>query len=144
MHMRRRQAGDSSGFTLLEVMLAVFIVGTSFIFFVTAAVNSLSIAVSAKDYEKARMLLQRVEIEDPLQIDEVDGDDSDGGRFSGDFRDYSWKRVVTQVGEESDQLYQVTTSISWERGERDLDESMSRLLHVPSARKNGWIDENAD
>ena len=133
-----------AGLTLLEVMVAVMIIGVAFVALLQAAASCLSIVVAAKDFEAARVLLERLEQEEPLQIDEIDGNDQDGGRFDGDYRDFRWKRVIAEVGEESDELYQITTTITWERGDEEWKEEVSRLLHLPSARRNGWIDENAD
>lgn len=123
----------------------MLIMGTAFVAILIAAGESSRGAVVARDYEVARSLLNRLSFEEPLQLDKVDGDDSESGSFDGSkYRKYSWKRTVTQIGEESDDLYRVETQILWEHNKDTWSEGIQEYLHLPSARRNGWIDENAE
>lgn len=118
----------SSGFTLLEVMLAVAIIAIA----LTAALGSQSQAVSlaseAKFTIRAALLAQskmaEMETEDPHDLV------SDEGDFGEDFPEYRWDMRVsdaTLVEQEeiSDYLKQIDLTISW--GEEGLYQYSVRL-----------------
>lgn len=141
---KRGPVGARSGLTLLEVMIAVFIVSLTFTYLMTASTRALKTVRMAKEFEIARNLLERLKKEEPLQLDEVDGDDRDGGRFDDkEYRDYRWERELTQVGEESDQFYLVKTRIIWESDDRKKQEQVVEYLHLPTAIKKKWISDKA-
>ena len=65
----RSQVSPRSGLTLIEVMLALLILGVALPPLVAAAGRCLSIAKKARHYETARELLARVELEHRIKRD---------------------------------------------------------------------------
>jgi len=133
------------GFTLIEVMISVLFVAVRIDALMGAATKSLGVVKAAKQYETARNLMEQLKKQEPLQLDEVDGDETQSGTFD-DNRDYRWRRVLTTVGEESDRLYLVKTSVIWDsqkREGRERREEVVEYIHLPTAIKKKWIDEKA-
>lgn len=139
---RQRRASSRRGLTLLEVMIAVIIIGFGFVSLLSASARCLKVVKQAREFETARTLMERLKKEDPLQLDEVDGDEQQSGTFD-EHRNYRWERELTAVGEESDQLYLVKTRVVWEADERKKKEEVVEYLHLPTAIKKKWIDEKA-
>lgn len=130
------------GFTLIEVILAIAILGAGMVVLSSAVVQCLAMARSAKEYETARTLFAVLEMTEPLQLDEVEADEEDG-TFDGKYSDYRWSRLIEEMGEEEDKMFRIVTTIYW--GDRDAggSEQLETYLHQPSAQREGWIDENA-
>lgn len=128
--------------TLVEVMLAVTIVSMGLTVLVAAAAGSLRVAVKAKQYEQARQLFSRLELEEPMQLDEVE-EGTETGTFSDPYEAYNWERDIRMIGKEEDEIFEITTSVLWEGRNKVLRESVTTLLHVPTARRAGWIEEEA-
>ena len=133
-----------AGFTLVEVMLAMTILGIGLVVLLAAAGRSLKIADVAEEYEIARHLLARVDLENPIQLDEID-EGSDGGSFGGRFGAWRWQREIALYGMEEDEIYKVTTRVEKRnrRGGEGLSEEIVSLLHAPTALRNGWISDSA-
>jgi len=130
------------GFTLVEAMLAMVIVTTGLSVLYTAAARSIAIGKKAKEYEVARNLFAILEYEEPIQLDDVD-DDRESGRFDNPYRDYKWTRTITEYGEESDELFVIETKVQWKSFNGTKEETLISLLHVPTAKRGGFIDESA-
>ena len=130
------------GFTLIEAMLAMVIVTAGLSVLYTAAARSIAIGKKAKEYEVARTLFSTLEYEEPIQLDDVD-EDRDSGRFSSPYEDYRWSRTITEYGEESDELYVIETKILWESYNGTKNETLISLLHVPTAKRGGFIDDSS-
>lgn len=136
MSRRRIRRGQSrAGLTLIEVMLAVVILGVSLGALVEGASRALAVVRQARNYEMARRMLGRVEIESPLRLlDEiVAGQES--GRFDGGPAGWSWERILEDFGVEDEQqegLFRMTTRVYWSRsgGSRGMEEVV-QMLYVP-------------
>ena len=129
-----------AGFTLIEVLLAIFIAGTTIAMLVLAAGRSLKIAAKAEQMELVRGLFDELDRTAPLQLEEVEDGYSDNGTFrepSG----FSWRRECRLLGEEEDGMYEIHTRIEW-KGGAGFEDTFT-LLHLPSALRAGYIDENA-
>ena len=61
-----------AGLTLIEVMLAVVILGVALVVLVSTAATCLSVAKKARNYETARELLARLELEHPIKKKKID------------------------------------------------------------------------
>ena len=120
--IRKRQ----KGFTLVEVLLAVAILGIAGIALVTAASQCLAVVRSAYLYHQAHGLLQRVDLENPLFDDELQ-QGIESGRFPDrDLEHFTWSREINAQGTEPEGLYEVRTRISWTRqGSRGFEEVVS-------------------
>jgi type II secretory pathway pseudopilin PulG len=106
--------------TLLEVLVAVAILGASMGALVAAAGRALAVVKQARDYEAARRMLARAAAENPLWLkDEIEAG-SESGRFEGaDAAGWSWERVLEEVetsgesGEENEGLFLMTLRVHW-------------------------------
>lgn len=117
----------SSGFTLLEVMVAIAIIAIALTAVLGLQSQSLSLASEAKFSTTAVFLAQHkmaeIETEDPHDLA------SDSGDFGEDFPGYRWDLKVNNVLDApenvSDHLKQIDLTISW--GQHDLYEYRLRL-----------------
>ena len=113
-------AERKKGLTLIEVMLAVVILGMGASILMLATARCLAVVSKARHYSTAQRLIQRVGAENPLARGEIDE-----GIESGDFEDgYTWEREVTEFDNENRAgLYTVRTRVSWSaRGKENFEE----------------------
>ena len=131
------------GFTLVEVLLAIVLLGVSLTIFLDAANQSLAFISDARDYERARNYLQILELREPLDLENLE-ESRDGGTLNVDGpARVAWTREVTEVGKEEDELFHIHTEVSWGR-DSVFRESVDTYLHLPNARAGGWVREPAD
>lgn len=124
--------------TLIEVMLAVVILGVSLGVLVEAASRSLAVVRQARNYELARRMLGRVEAEHPLWLEDEITAGQDGGGFDGGPEGWSWERTIEDLGaveEQQEGLFRLTTRVSWAQGRRVGSEEVVQLLYVPEDRE---------
>jgi prepilin-type N-terminal cleavage/methylation domain-containing protein len=134
----RQVSGFRSGLTLIEVMLAITILGMGLTVLIASASRCLSVVRQAKNYETARHLLGRVEVEKPLQLEEK----IEAGSEDGDFTDepgYQWTRQIEIVGKEEDGLFSVHTSVSWSDSGKKKSEEVMTYLYRPEEKKGGTV-----
>ena len=121
--------------TLVEVMLAVVILGMSLGALVEGASRALAVVRQARNYEQARRMLGRVEVENPLRLKDEIVAGQEGGGFEGGPAGWTWTRTLEDFGEADEQkegLFQMTTSVSWAReGEGRGVETVVQMLYVP-------------
>lgn len=122
-----------SGLTLIEVLLAVAILGIGLIVLVAAAGKCLSLARKAHNYETARELLARVQVESPVEAAEEIEDVADSGDFGSEFPGWTWKRELEEVGLEEHGLFQITTTVFWSENRRESSESLVTLKYDAKA-----------
>jgi general secretion pathway protein I len=91
--MNRKRA---AGFTLLEVMLAIAILGTALAGLLGLHHQSMQSVIRAQDFTRASMLAQAVLTEAELERFPDPGHTSGNfeASFPGQFRDFRWERVV--------------------------------------------------
>ncbi len=99
---------SSSGFTLLEVMLAMAILAIALVAVFQSQSQSISMVGQARFATTASLLAQskmaEVETMDPGEIN------ADSGDFGDDFPDYSWKIDVTETQVENVKKIEVTVT----------------------------------
>jgi len=134
---------NKPGFTLLEVLLAVLILGTTLTLFFSAANQGLDVVTDAWTYQKSRTFLQRLELEEPLDLDALEEGEDSGTLDGGEEGVIRWNRTIRLEGEEEDELFHIRTEVVWGRN-REYQESVETFLHRPTAIKGGWIQEPAD
>jgi general secretion pathway protein I len=124
-----------SGFTLLEVMIAVAIIAIVLVAVFGSQSQSLSLANDAKFSTTAALLAQRkmaeVEMEDSLDVSSASGD------FGEDFPEYQWELDISEVPlpgiEGLEFLKQVDVAVRW--GDKDQFRYALRLYRfMPKAR----------
>jgi general secretion pathway protein I len=126
----------NSGFTLLEVMIALAIIAMVLVTVLASQSQSLSLAGEAKFNTTAALLAQsklaEIEAEDPENLA------SDSGDFGENFPGYQWDLTVSSPGfagaeEALDYLKQVDLVVSW--GEQDRYQYRLRLYRfVPKTK----------
>lgn len=91
---------DARGFTLLEVMIAIAILGTALAGLLGLHHQSLQSIIRAQDMTRASMLAQAVMTEAELErfpdLGTTSGDFQ--AAFPGQFQDFRWQRVVAASG----------------------------------------------
>lgn len=121
------------GLTLIEVMLAIVILGIGAGTLMLATARCLAVATKAKHYSNAHRLILRVGAENPLARGEVDA-----GTESGSFDEgYRWEReIIENENEDREGLYTVRTRVSWSaRGKQSFEESTTYLYIPPEENK---------
>lgn len=120
--------------TLIEVMLAVVILGMSLGALIEAASRALAVVRQAANYEMARRMLGRVDAENPLRLlDEIQAG-QDGGGFESGPAGWSWERTLADYGADDEQqkgLFLLTTRVFWSNGDRRGMEETVQMLYVP-------------
>jgi general secretion pathway protein I len=116
----------TSGFTLLEVMVAMAIIAIALTAVLGSQSQSLSLASEAKFSTTVALLAQskmaEIEAEKPEDLT------SDSGDFGDDYPGYRWDKSVNDVTFDepegvSDHLKQIDLTVSWE----DNDQYVYRL-----------------
>jgi prepilin-type N-terminal cleavage/methylation domain-containing protein len=119
---RPARAALRRGLTLIEVMLAVVILGIGSGVLMLATARCLSIVSKARHYSTAQRLILRADAEQPLNRGEIRP-----GMQSGDFDGepgYTWEREITESDDENRKgLYTVRTRVIWsDRGRESFEE----------------------
>jgi len=129
-----------AGLTLIEVMLALVILGTGMVALVTAAGRCISVARQAKNYESARELLARIEVEKPMQLEENVEDIAANGTFEAPFQGFRWTRTVEQEGLEEEGLWRIETEVQWSEDKSSRKERVVTLLYWPEDKGGGSFE----
>ncbi|HPF99038.1 MAG TPA: prepilin-type N-terminal cleavage/methylation domain-containing protein [Kiritimatiellia bacterium] len=132
--------GTRRGFTLIEVMMALAILGIGLSVLIATASKCLAVVKQSKNYEAARHLLGIVELEHRNQIlkDEevVEGTGSATFKDAPDGFKGTWEVVKiedpsAEDGEEA-RFFQVTYRVSWsERGMTPYEEVVTYMYVKP-------------
>ena len=139
----RFQPSERSGLTLIEVMLALVILGIGLTVLISTASKCLAVVKQSRNYETARHLLAVVELEFQNKIMELEPDqDLEDGAGEVQFPDESQYKGVWEVateGDEKDGLKKVTFRVSWsERGANPCEEVVT-YRYVPQKKKGGTV-----
>ena len=123
--------------TLVEVLLAVVILGIALGGLLQGASEALAVVRQARNYELARRMLGRVDAENPLRtFDEIQAGQQSGG-FEGGPAGWSWTRTLDDLGaadEQKEGLFLMTTRVYWGTGGRKSMEEAVQYLYVPENR----------
>lgn len=116
-----------AGLTLIEVMLAVIILGIGAGVLMTATARCMAVATKSKYYSRAHRLMSRVEAENPITRGEMED-----GTESGSFEDgFTWEREITESEDEGREgLYTIRTRISWSSRGKQSYEEVSRYVYI--------------
>jgi len=109
-----------SGFTFLEVMVAVAILAITLTAVLRSQSQSISLANEAKFYTTVTLLAQDKMAE--IEVKDLGTLRSESGDFGEDFPGYTWDITVDNVFLDypenvSDHLRQVTLTLSWEESD---------------------------
>ena len=120
--------------TLVEVLLAVVILGLSLGALVEAASRALAVVRQARNYELARRMLGRVDAENPLRLLDEIAAGTDSGGFEDGPAGWTWTRTIEDLGADDEMqagLFRLTTRVNWSQGDRPGAEEVVQMLYVP-------------
>lgn len=120
-----------AGLSLIEVMIAVLIMGVGISSMVAAASKSLAVANKAREYETVRRLIGQVDLEIEIDLEEIE-EGVESGRFTGPYANFSWKREIEEVEDEALEMFLVKTSVSWSDRGKTVTEEVQTYIHGPS------------
>ncbi len=131
-----QRLSDRTGLSLIEVMIALVILGSGISAMILATSRGLAVAYQAQQYETARRLIGQVDLEIPVDLTEIE-EGTRTGRFSGQFRDYAWRRETNLIEPEELEIYRVYTEVTWTDRGRQVSESVETYLFGPTyTRRN--------
>lgn len=119
---KTQHRSSESGFTLLEIIIALVILGIGFALAMELLATGVRSAKASEDYTQA-ILLARQKMAEIAATRNLEGS-ADAGEFGGGFR---WASEIQPLPQEEDmpvQLYQVRVRIAWpgrRGGEKSLD-----------------------
>lgn len=131
LHPRLRR-----GLTLIEVMLAVVILGIGAGVLLLATARCLAVVTKSQRYSTAQRLILQIGAEHPLTRSADIEKGTDSGRFTGE-EGYRWEREITEPDEKNRKgLYLVRTRVSWSDRGRDSFEEVTTLLFIKPEEEN--------
>lgn len=123
-----RSARSERGFTLLEVIVALAILGIGFALAMELLATGVRSAKASEDYTQA-VLLARQKMAEVAVTRNLAGS-ADTGEFDGGFRWTSEVQPLAQEEELPGRLYSVRVRVSWlgRRGEKSVDLQTLRMV----------------
>jgi prepilin-type N-terminal cleavage/methylation domain-containing protein len=131
-----------AGLTLIEVLVAVVILGSGLVILISAASKCIAVAKNIRNYDTARELLSVVEREfmDKLLAGDKIKDLNDGVSFKGPYRSYRGSYSTAQVGLEEDGFYEVRFAVQWaDRGNNVSEEVVTYMQQDPEGGPGGLV-----
>ena len=128
--MKKLSSHWKHGLTLIEVILAVVILGIGSGVLLLATARCLAIITKSQRYSTAQRLILQVGAEHPLTRSEIDTE-TKSGTFDAD-DGYRWEREITKPENENRKgLYTVRTRVSWSDRGRDSFEEITTWHFIP-------------
>jgi prepilin-type N-terminal cleavage/methylation domain-containing protein len=108
------------GFTLIEIMVAVAILGSSLLILLETHYGALQLFNEAREESLMQQFLERVVGEAEVEV--LAGNMSGSGDFGQRYKDYSWSFDATPAGEdEMVPLYAVTVTVDSPTDSRSME-----------------------
>jgi general secretion pathway protein I len=123
-----------SGFTLLEVMLAVAIVGTALFTIAMAIGRCTDSAKNASNYTVAHDLAELKLLECANTTNFVEGIST--GDFGENYPTFQWQREIVMDESQLESLFKQTITVKWKERNRDYDVTLNTFLYNPAATSN--------
>jgi len=128
--VRKNSKTRGNGLTLIEVLLAIVILGIGAGVLMLATARCLAVISKSQHYSTAHRLILQVEAEHPLTRGMIEA-----GKDSGTFADsegYEWERKILEPENENRQgLYTVHTRVSWADRGRENSEEVVTWVYIP-------------
>ena len=128
---------DRQGMTLIEVLLALAILGLGLAVLIESTARCLGVARKAKNFEAARYLLNRVELEHPLDTGDALAAGVEEGVFDPPYENFSWSRTIVPAGLDDEPLFEVYTRITWADDRRESTEETATMVYKPEQTSAG-------
>ncbi|MCX7007773.1 MAG: prepilin-type N-terminal cleavage/methylation domain-containing protein [Kiritimatiellaeota bacterium] len=134
--MRRRR--QRSGMSLIEVLAALAILGIGLAVLIQAVSRCLAVVHKTRNYETARYLVQRLDLEHPLGVTEAITVGVQEGQFDAPNEEFKWSREITAIGLEDEPLFQVKTRVSWSNeGGSESSQETTTIVFKPEYAQSG-------
>ena len=124
MRHRTRNAGERGGFTLIEVLVALTILGVTAVILLDTHYGSMRLFSDARDEVLMQGFLQRALGQ--AEIDVLTGTLNGSGDFGKRYPDYSYTYTAQLMGVETVPLYTVTVVVS---GPEEESKTMTELVY---------------
>lgn len=133
-------ADRRAGLSLVEVMMAILILGIGISSLVMATSRCLAVVRKAKNFEIARRLMGEVELTDPLIPGEIEAGE-DSGNFDPPYNEWRWTRTVEEdENDEESGLFKVTMRVYWSEKGRETYEEVLTYLYSPEDKGGGAVE----
>ncbi len=123
--MTRRNASACGGFTLIEIMVALGILGTAMFILVDAHYSAFRLYEQSREEIIERQLLERVLHEAEVQV--MAGELSGAGELGARYPGYSYSFDAVQAGDERLGLFEILVSLDTPTGDRELSMHVYRM-----------------
>ncbi len=128
----RRSRHSRAGLTLVEVLMAIAVLGIGLSILVSSAGQALGVVKRSRHFETARHLFDIVELENPILEIETMVDQTESGGFEAPNDAYTWTRTVEPMfnfEEEETGFYVIRTRILWsDRGQQSYEEMVTGVF----------------
>ena len=124
-----------SGFTLLEVMLAVAIVGTALFSIALAIGRCMDAAKQTGSYTTAHDLAEAKLMECANSTNFFLGVTT--GDFDANYPGFQWQREIVADDSHLDSLYRQTLTVTWKDRGKDYDVTLTTMLYNPNVTSDG-------
>ncbi|MDF7807395.1 prepilin-type N-terminal cleavage/methylation domain-containing protein [Pontiellaceae bacterium B12219] len=123
---------SKKGLTLVEVLLALVILSVGVSSMMMAMSRCLSVVRTARNLDVARGLIQRIDLEFPIETVDM-AELTESGTFD-DAEGYTWFREIMVVDEEERPgLFLVTLRVQWSERGRNSFEEVTMYKYAPDA-----------
>ncbi|WFB37163.1 prepilin-type N-terminal cleavage/methylation domain-containing protein [Kiritimatiellota bacterium B12222] len=133
-----------SGFSLLEVLLAVLILGIALSVFFAAANQGVAVAIQAREYQISSDMLEELALREPIDVEAIEEGELSGHFSHPEHGSIEWTRTFEVVGREEDRFYKLTTQVARGNGLGGKSESFETFIHQPTALASDWVQEPFD
>lgn len=127
---------STTGFTLLEVMISLAIIGIAFTAMLSSQARNVTLATETKFQTTAPLLAQ--DIMARFMAEPRTNGGMDRGDWGSDFPDYRWQVQSAPanlgLGTNLQGLFQVDVTVSWQEQERYTYRQRGYLFHTPSGQ----------
>ena len=120
-----------AGLTLIEVLIAVALVGTALAVLLTAAGRCLAVMKASRHYQTAQWTLNRGELENPLIVSNDVAEMAVAPVAYPNGYTYS-REVDEEAADRDDHLYVVRSRVTWSSRGTELKQEVVRYVYVPT------------
>lgn len=123
------------GLTLIEVLLAIAILGAAMTVLLTGAARCLAVSKVARQYQRAQWALKMGELEHPLIVtNKIEELEVSGETYDHDF---TFSREIEEEAEDDDDgLFVVRTRVVWSDKGADMKEEVVQYVYSPDDKKS--------